>query len=115
MATPKSDLPQGTLDLLILKIAALGPVHGYAIAQRLQQVSRDVVQVPQGSLYPALHRLENRGLLAADWKQTETGREAKFYRLTRKGRSQLGIEATGWQRLAKAVGSILAMPEGGAS
>src|SRR5437899_6781187 len=67
--TPKSDLPQGTLDLLILKVAALGPVHGYAIAQRLQQVSRDVVQVPQGSLYPALHRLENRGLLAADWNR----------------------------------------------
>ena len=85
----KSDLPQGTLDLLILKVVALGPVHGYAIAQRLQQVSRDVVQVPQGSLYPALHRLENRGLLAADWKETETGREAKFYRLTRKGRAQL--------------------------
>src|ERR1700743_1102631 len=73
----KSDLPQGTLDLLILKIVALGPVHGYAIAQRLQQVSRDVVQVPQGSLYPALHRLENRELLAADWKETESGREAK--------------------------------------
>src|SRR5690349_20965850 len=112
---PKSDLPQGTLDLLILKVAALGPVHGYAIAQRLQQVSRDVVQVPQGSIYPALHRLENRGLLAADWKQTETGREAKFYRLTRKGQSQLDIEAAGWQRLAKAVGSILALHEGGAS
>ncbi len=88
--TAKSDLPQGTLDLLILKVVALGPVHGYAIAQRLQQVSRDVVQVPQGSLYPALHRLENRGLLAADWKETETGREAKFYHLTRKGRAQLG-------------------------
>jgi len=78
--TEKSDIPQGALDLLILKVVALGPVHGYAIAQRLQQVSRDVVQVPQGSLYPALHRLENRGLLTADWKQTETGREAKFYR-----------------------------------
>src|ERR671937_3232480 len=85
----KTDLPQGTLDLLILKIVALGPVHGYSIAQRLQQVSRDVVQVPQGSLYPALHRLENRGLLAADWNETETGRDAKFYRLTRKGRKHL--------------------------
>ena len=73
--TAKSDLPQGTLDLLILKVVALGPVHGYAIAQRLQQVSRDVVQVPQGSLYPALHRLENRGLLTADWEETDTGRE----------------------------------------
>lgn len=107
--TPKSDLPQGTLDLLILKIVALGPVHGYAIAQRLQQVSRDVVQVPQGSLYPALHRLENRELLTADWKATETGREAKFYRLTRKGRDHLGAETASWQRLAKAVGLILAL------
>lgn len=107
----KSDLPQGTLDLLILKIAALGPVHGYAIAQRLQQVSRDVVQVPQGSLYPALHRLEHRGLLAADWKQTETGREAKFYRLTRKGRARLDAETASWRRLADAVGLILKIPE----
>src|SRR5690242_11646067 len=111
---PKSDLPQGMLDLLILKVAALGPVHGYAIAQRLQQVSRDVVQVPQGSLYPALHRLENRGLLAADWRETETGREAKFYRLTRKGRSQLDTETANWRRLAEAVGLILKMSEGGA-
>lgn len=84
MVTPKSDLPQGTLDLLILKVVALGPLHGYAIAQRLQQISRDVVQVQQGTLYPALHRLENRGYLAADWKQSDTGREAKFYRLTAK-------------------------------
>ena len=110
----KSDLPQGTLDLLILKIAALGPVHGYAIGQRLQQVSQDVVQVPQGSLYPALHRLENRGLLASDWKQTETGREAKFYRLTRKGRAQLETESQNWRRLANAVGLILRLSEGGA-
>jgi PadR family transcriptional regulator PadR len=110
----KSDIPQGALDLLILKVVALGPVHGYAIAQRLQQVSRDVVQVPQGSLYPALHRLENRGLLSADWKQTETGREAKFYRLTRKGRAQLETETASWLRLAEAVGLILKMSEGGA-
>jgi PadR family transcriptional regulator PadR len=110
----KSDLPQGTLDLLILKVVALGPVHGYAIAQRLQQVSRDVVQVPQGSLYPALHRLENRGLLSADWKETETGRDAKFYRLTRKGRAQLETEAASWQRLIEAVGLVLRMSEGGA-
>src|SRR5262249_35723208 len=110
----KSDLPQGTLDLLILKIVALGPVHGYAIAQRLQQVSRDVVQVPQGSLYPALHRLENRGLLAADWDESETGREAKFYKLTRKGRAQLETEMEGWKRLAQAVGLILDLAEGGA-
>jgi|SRR5690242_9883440 transcriptional regulator len=110
----KSDLPQGTLDLLILKIVALGSVHGYAIAQRLQQVSRDVVQVPQGSLYPALHRLEYRGLLAADWKATDTGREAKFYRLTKKGRAQLDQETASWQRLTQAVGLILRMSEGGA-
>jgi PadR family transcriptional regulator PadR len=110
----KSDLPQGTLDLLILKVAALGPVHGYAIAQRLQQVSRDVVQVPQGSLYPALHRLENRGLLTADWKETDTGREAKFYRLTRQGRAQLESEAVSWERLTAAVSLILKLSEGGA-
>jgi transcriptional regulator len=109
----KTDLPQGTLDLLILKVIALGPVHGYAIAQRLQQVSRDVVQVPQGSLYPALHRLEHRGLLAANWKQTETGREAKFYALTRKGRGQLDTETAGWQRMTQAVGLILKLSESG--
>src|SRR5213594_2681845 len=108
----KSDLPQGTLDLLILKVVALGPVHGYAIAQRLQQISRDVVQVQQGSLYPALHRLESRGFLNADWKDTDTGREAKFYRLTRKGRAQLKTESASWNRLAEAVGLILGIPEG---
>jgi len=110
----KSDLPQGTLDLLILKVVALGPLHGYAIAQRLQQVSRDVVQVPQGSLYPALHRLENRGFLAADWKETETGREAKYYRLTTKGKAQLEAEAASWQRLTEAVGLILSLSKQGA-
>jgi len=110
----KSDLPQGTLDLLILKIVALGPVHGYAIAQRLQQVSREVVQVPQGSLYPALHRLENRGLMAAGWKETGTGREAKFYRLTRKGRARLESESASWRRLTEAVGLILHLSAGGA-
>ena len=114
MATLKSELPQGTLDLLILKAVAFEPVHGYGIAQRLEQVSRGVVQVPEGSLYPALHRLENRGFLAADWKKTDTGREAKFYRLTRKGRKQLETEAASWQRLIEAVGLILGMAEGGA-
>jgi len=111
--TVKSDLPQGTLELLILKVVALGPVHGYAIAHRLQQVSRFVVRVPQGSRYPALPRLENRGHLAADWKETETGREAKFYRLTRKGRAQLEKEAASWERLTEAVGLILRLSEGG--
>ncbi|HEY1467968.1 MAG TPA: PadR family transcriptional regulator [Candidatus Acidoferrum sp.] len=114
MTVPKTDLPQGTLDLLILKVVALGPVHGYAIAQRLEQVSLGVVQVPEGSLYPALHRLENRGLLAADWKETDTGREAKFYRLTGKGRKQLESEAANWQRLIDAIALILGMADGGA-
>jgi PadR family transcriptional regulator, regulatory protein PadR len=107
MPDPRSELPQGTLDLLILKVVALGPLHGYGIAQRLQQLSRDVVQVQQGSLYPALHRLENRGLLAAEWKMSDTGREAKFYNLTRKGRTALGHEQASWQRLAEAVSLIL--------
>src|SRR3974390_1863725 len=111
---PKSDLPQGTLDLLILKIVALGAVHGYAVAQRLQQVSRDVVQVPQGSLYPALHRLENRGLLASDWNETESGREAKFYRLTRKGQAQPQGGRGSCKRRAEAVSLILRLSEGGA-
>jgi PadR family transcriptional regulator, regulatory protein PadR len=115
MASAKSDLPQGTLDLLILKIVALGPLHGYGIAQRLQQMSRDVVQVTQGTLYPALHRLENRSLLAADWKLSDTGREAKFYRLTRKGRAQLQAEEASWRRLTGAIGLILAEPDGEAS
>jgi PadR family transcriptional regulator PadR len=114
MAEARAELPQGTLDLLILKVVALGPLHGYAIAQRLQQISRDVVKVNQGSLYPALHRLENRKLLAAEWKDSDTGRQAKFYRLTAKGRLQLGAERATWQRLAEAVGLILAEGEGGA-
>jgi transcriptional regulator len=114
VAGVKSDLPQGTLDLLILKIVALGPVHGYSIAQRLEQVSRHVVQVPQGSLYPALHRLENRGLLAADWRETESGREAKVYRLTKKGKAQLEEQAASWRRLTAAVGSILRLSAEGA-
>ncbi len=111
---PKSELPQGTLDLLILKIVAVQPVHGYAIAQRLQQISRDIVQVPGGSLYPALHRLENRGLVKSDWKETETGRDAKFYRLTNKGRKHLESQTASWYRLAEAVSLILGWTEEGA-
>jgi PadR family transcriptional regulator len=111
MPDVKSDLPQGTLDMLILKIVAAGPLHGYGIAQRLQQLSRDVVRVQQGTLYPALHRLENRGLLASEWKLSDTGREAKFYRLTRKGRGQMGTEEASWRRLSEAIGFILATPE----
>ena len=115
MAPARSDIPQGTLDLLILKIVAPGPIHGYAIAQRLQQLSRDVLQVTQGSLYPAMHRLENRGLLAAEWTRSDTGRDAKFSRLTRKGRAQLGEEEAGWRRLSEAIGLVLAHAEGDAS
>jgi PadR family transcriptional regulator len=108
----RSDLPQGTLDLLILHVVAASAMHGYGIAQRLQQISRDVVQVPQGSLYPALHRLENRGLLTADWKMSDTGREAKFYRLTPKGRSQLKEAEASWLRLTEAIGLILKIAGG---
>lgn len=106
-ASSKSDLPQGTLDLLILRVVALGPNHGYAIGQRIQQISRDVLQVQQGSLYPALHRLENRGLLIAEWKETETGRNAKFYRLTAQGKKSLKDETENWARLTGAIGLIL--------
>ena len=110
--TAKFDIPQGTLDLLVLQIAALTPIHGYAIAQRLQQVSQDVLQVQQGTLYPALHRLENKGFLASEWKESETKREAKFYRLTPKGRKQLGEETAKWTRLAEIVGLVLALTKG---
>ena len=112
---PRADLPQGTLDLLILKVLALGPLHGYAIAQRLKQISRDVVQVQQGTLYPALHRLENRGFLAADWNTSETNREVKFYRLTTKGRTHLAEEEASWRRLTQAIGLILKTAEGDVS
>src|SRR5262252_8804411 len=105
----KAEFLKGTLDMLILKVVALGPIHGYAISQRIQMISKDFFQVQQGSLYPALHRLENRGLLQAEWKATETGREAKFYRLTRKGRTQLESETASWERLTEAVALILKM------
>ncbi len=112
MATPKSDLPQGTLDLLILRVVGVGPIHGYAIAQRIQQISRDVLQVQQGSLYPALHRLENRGLLVAEWKPSDTGRDAKYYKLTPRGRTALKSETADWVRLTDAVSAILRSPQG---
>ena len=103
----KTDLLQGTLDLLILKVVALGPVHGYGIAQRIRQISSDVLQVQQGSLYPALHRLEKRGWIAADWGESENNRQARFYRLSAKGRKQLAAEEETWNRLSKAVALIL--------
>lgn len=103
MPPPRFPIPQGTLDMLILQILSLEPAHGYGIAQRLEQISRSVVQVNQGSLYPALHRLEQRGWLKAEWKQSETGREAKFYALTASGRQQLKAERESWAKLAGAV------------
>lgn len=112
---PKSDLPQGTLDLLILTVVAAAPQHGYAIAQRLRQISSDVIQVRQGSLYPALHRLEQRRLLAPEWRISETGREARYYRLTRQGRATLENERSSWRRLTRAIGAVLRTADESAS
>jgi PadR family transcriptional regulator PadR len=111
MPPEKAEFLKGTLDMLILKVVATGPIHGYAISQRIQQISRDFFQVPQGSLYPALHRLEERGWLDAEWKDTDTGREAKFYSLTRKGRKQLETEMLHWEQLSDAVALILRTAE----
>jgi len=101
------DLPQGTLDLLILKTVALQPLHGWAVSERIQQISREVLQVPQGSLYPALHRLERRGWIKARWGTSENNHRAKYYELTRAGRKQLEAEQTSWQKLTTAVAQIL--------
>ncbi|MGH7532414.1 MAG: PadR family transcriptional regulator [Gemmatimonadales bacterium] len=109
MAQETLDLPQGTLDLLILKVLSLGPQHGWAISERLHQVSRSSLEVAQGSLYPALHRLERRGWIAAQWGASENNRRAKFYELTRSGRRQLDAETEQWRQLAAAVASVLRM------
>jgi transcriptional regulator len=109
MTDEKLDLPQGTLDLLILKALSLGPQHGWAISERLHQVSRATLQVPQGSLYPALHRLERRGWIRAEWGASENNRRAKYYRLTRSGRKQLGVVTDQWRRLTTAVSLVLEM------
>jgi transcriptional regulator len=111
MGEEKAEFLKGTLDMLILKIVALEPIHGYAIAQRIQQVSRDFFLLQQGSLYPALHRLEDRGWLRAEWRATDTGREAKFYALTKTGRKQLQTEVVNWERLTEAVALILRTAE----
>jgi PadR family transcriptional regulator, regulatory protein PadR len=111
MNQERPDFLKGTLDMLILKIVAMGPIHGYAIAQRIQQISRDFFQLQQGSLYPALHRLEDRSWLQAEWKETSTGREAKFYSLTKTGRKQLETEVVNWERLTEAVALILRTAE----
>src|SRR5580700_6810969 len=109
MSEEKLELPQGTLDLLILKTLALAPLHGWAISERLQQISREALQVQQGSLYPALHRLERRGWIKAHWETTENNRRAKYYELTRQGHKQLEAEALAWRKLAAAVGHVLDM------
>jgi len=103
MPSSRFPIPQGTLDMLILQVLSLEPAHGYGIAQRLHQISRSVVRVNQGSLYPALHRLEQKGWLRSEWKQSETGREAKFYSLTTSGRKRLRVEKDSWARLTGAV------------
>jgi PadR family transcriptional regulator, regulatory protein PadR len=107
MSKPKSDLLQGTLDLLVLKTLELEPMHGWGIAQRIQQISRDVLQVNQGSLYPALHRLEEQGWIRAKWAPSENNRQAKYYELTRLGRKQLTDETENWERLSTAVARVL--------
>ena len=107
----KSELLQGTLDMLILKVVALGPIHGYGISQRIRQISKDVLQVQQGSLYPALHRLEKRGWLQSAWRESENGRQAKFYKLSPKERKQLAEEQLTWERLTGAIALILRTAE----
>ena len=109
MTDERLELPQGTLDLLILKTLSLEPMHGWAISERLRQVSRAMLQVPQGSIYPALHRLERRGWIAAEWGPSDNNRKAKYYELTKLGRKQLAAEAEQWARLTTAVGFVLDM------
>ena len=107
MLGPRLELPQGTLDLLILRTLALSPQHGWAISERVQQLSSDALRIQQGSLYPALHRLERRGLIKAHWKTTENNRRAKYYELSRKGREQLEVEKDAWEKLTAAVAQVL--------
>ena len=109
MTDARLDLPQGTLDLLILKALSLEPMHGWAISERIHQVSRETLQIPQGSLYPALHRLERRGWISASWVASDNNRRAKYYELTRAGRKQLDAEARDWERLTTAVALVLRM------
>lgn len=109
MTDERLDLPQGTLDLLILKSLSLGPQHGWAISERIHQVSRATLQIPQGSLYPALHRLERRGWIAAEWGASDNNRRAKYYELTRAGRKQLDVESAAWDKLTAAVALVMKM------
>ena len=107
MDAEKSDLLQGTLDMLILKVVAMGPIHGYAISKRIQLISKDALRIQQGSLYPALHRLEERKWLRSEWREAESGREAKFYDLTAAGQKQLEVEELSWERLSEAIGLVM--------
>jgi PadR family transcriptional regulator, regulatory protein PadR len=107
---PSTDLLQGTLDVLILKTLALEPMHGWGVAQRIQQISKDVLQIGQGSLYPALHRLEYKGWIQSDWGSSDNNRRAKYYSLTRKGRKQLEAELASWERLSTAIALVLESP-----
>jgi PadR family transcriptional regulator, regulatory protein PadR len=107
---PSTDLLQGTLDVLILKTLALQPMHGWGVAQRIQQISKDVLQIGQGSLYPALHRLEYKGWIQSDWGSSDNNRRAKYYSLTRKGRKQLEAELASWERLSTAIALVLESP-----
>ena len=109
MTRQTPDILQGTLDLLILRTLQAEPMHGWAISERIQQISQDVLQVNQGSLYPALHRLEHRGWIEAEWGVSELGRRAKFYRLTASGRRQLAVEASEWERMSTAIGRVMKM------
>jgi transcriptional regulator len=110
-ASGDAELLQGTLDMLILRVAALQPIHGYAIVKRIQQLSKDALQIRQGSLYPALYRLEKRGWLKSEWKSTDGGRDAKYYSLTKVGRRQLEVERAGWKRLCEAISLVLETAE----
>jgi transcriptional regulator len=114
MAMKKIDLLQGTLDLLVLKTLSAGPLHGYRIAQRIQQLSDEVLRIEEGSLYPALYRMEQKGLIASEWGVSENNRQAKFYKLTRKGRREMEEEAASWDRLSAAVARVLKSIEQGA-
>jgi transcriptional regulator len=111
MSAERSDLLQGMLDMLILKVVAMGPIHGYALSKGIQLMSKEVLRVQQGSLYPALHRLEDRKWLRADWRESKTGREAKYYSLTTAGRKQLEIEELDWARLSEAISLVMRAAE----
>jgi PadR family transcriptional regulator PadR len=107
LAKQKSDLPQGTLDLLVLKALSLGPMHGYGVGQRIQQLAEDMLTVEEGTLYPALYRIEQKGWIESEWGTSENNRKARFYKLTRSGRKQLAVEESQWERLTAAVAKVL--------